>query len=96
MRALQVDPRYVYRCNNHDAFNLSAMLMHFDLAVVLCLLPRPTSTWEWDPSARIRGFTHPLIFAGIYKALQIMVSARFECARKGERSRKRWSAPFRR
>ncbi|CAN0495568.1 unnamed protein product, partial [Laminaria digitata] len=29
-------------------------------------------TWEWEPSARIRGFTHPLIFAGIYKALEMV------------------------
>ncbi|CAN0357581.1 unnamed protein product, partial [Hapterophycus canaliculatus] len=30
-------------------------------------------TWEWEPSARIRGFTHPLMFASVYKALQILV-----------------------
>ncbi|CAM9437250.1 unnamed protein product [Scytosiphon promiscuus] len=29
-------------------------------------------TWEWEPSARIRGFTHPLMFASVYKALQIL------------------------
>ncbi|CAM9832073.1 unnamed protein product [Ectocarpus sp. 13 AM-2016] len=29
-------------------------------------------TWEWEQTARIRGFTHPLIFAAVYKALQIL------------------------
>eukprot|EP00752_Nemacystus_decipiens_P002501 g2350.t1 len=29
-------------------------------------------TWEWEQSARIRGFTHPLIFAAVYKILEIM------------------------
>ncbi|CAN0060025.1 unnamed protein product [Ectocarpus fasciculatus] len=29
-------------------------------------------TWEWEQAARIRGFTHPLIFAAVYKALQIL------------------------
>eukprot|EP00903_Cladosiphon_okamuranus_P015163 g14021.t1 len=29
-------------------------------------------TWEWEQSARIRGFTHPLAFAAVYKALEIM------------------------
>ncbi|CAM9552462.1 unnamed protein product, partial [Discosporangium mesarthrocarpum] len=29
-------------------------------------------TWEWLPEARIRGFTHPLIFAGIFKLLSIL------------------------
>lgn len=51
--------------------------------VVLALSPPlPVSvhgssrTWEWEPSARIRGFTHPLMFATVYKALQIVVRRR--------------------
>ncbi|CAM9301770.1 unnamed protein product [Choristocarpus tenellus] len=29
-------------------------------------------TWEWLPGARIRGFMHPLIFAGLFKVLAIL------------------------
>jgi len=28
-------------------------------------------TWEWQPSVRIRGFSHPLFFALLYKGLKI-------------------------
>mmetsp|Transcript_14095 Transcript_14095/g.19448 ORF Transcript_14095/g.19448 Transcript_14095/m.19448 type:complete len:112 (+) Transcript_14095:103-438(+) len=28
-------------------------------------------TWEWQEGARIRGFTHPLIFAALYWVLKV-------------------------
>ncbi|KAL7750031.1 glycosylphosphatidylinositol anchor biosynthesis [Sorochytrium milnesiophthora] len=27
-------------------------------------------TWEWRPNVQLRGFSHPLLFAGVYKLLQ--------------------------
>ena len=29
------------------------------------------STWEWQPSAQIRGYAHPMLFAIVYKFLQL-------------------------
>lgn len=29
-------------------------------------------TWEWRPGVRIRGYTHPLMFAALFKALQVL------------------------
>lgn len=42
--------------------------------MTLACRPASFSTWEWQPSARIRGFTHPVLFSALYNLLQIMVS----------------------
>lgn len=49
------------------------LLVHFYLSPPPNTTREPNSTWEWQPSARIRGFAHPLIFAGAFKALAFAV-----------------------
>lgn len=46
--------------------------------VAVCSLPLLPSlycrTWEWQPEAMLRGYTHPLLFACLYKVLAVLVT----------------------
>ena len=51
--------------------------MHVCQCCCVLIAPSPSlycRTWEWQPEAMLRGYTHPLLFACLYKVLAVLVT----------------------
>ena len=49
--------------------------------LILFVQLKTLRTWEWGDNARLRGYAHPLIFASLYKCLEVFgLDSRFAVA----------------